>query len=199
MTSLAFNIESCRIKTSLEISGWAFDTVRQIREVAAIVSLAACEQRVVASFPLHRPDVADAMHAANASLSGFSADGLAALHAADIALDITYADAGTERIPLGRVADLPGRFQQPPSADPAGTSHPPLLIPDIVERFDRRVAASRKLSRPVDIIVPVCRGREFFEDFLLSLLASELQDAAITLVDDGNDDSVVAGFLQSER
>jgi GT2 family glycosyltransferase len=199
MTSLAFNIESCRIKSSLEISGWAFDAARQIREVAAVVSFRSCEQRMIASFPLPRPDVADAMHAENASLSGFSADGLAALHAGDIALDISYADEGTERIALGRVADLLRRFQQPLSVDPAGTSYPPLAIPDIVDRFDRRVPASPKLSRPVDIIVPVYRGREFFGDFLDSLLASELEDAAVTLVDDGNDDSVVAGYLQSER
>jgi GT2 family glycosyltransferase len=199
MTSLKFNIESCRIKTSLEISGWAFDPARQIRQVAAVVSFQSHEQRMIASFPLLRPDVADAMHAENALLSGFSADGLAALHAACIALDITYADQATERIALGRVAELLGGFQQPPSADPAGTSYPPLLIPDIVDRFDRPAAAPGKLSRPVDIIVPVYRGREFFEDFLFSLLASGLEDAAVTLVDDGNDDSVVAEVLRSER
>lgn len=139
------------------------------------------------------------MRAESALFSGFSVDGLAALHAADVALDITYADAGTERIPLGRVADLLRRFPLPPSVDPAGPSYPPLSLADILDRFDRRVPASRKLSRPVDIIVPVYRGREFFEDFLLSLLASELQDAAVTIVDDGNDDSVVAEALQSER
>jgi O-antigen biosynthesis protein len=199
VTSLEFNIESCKINSSLEISGWAFDAARQISEVAAILSLGSRNLRMIASFPLPRPDVADAKHAANALFSGFSANGLAAFHSADISLDITYADERTERVPLGRVAELLRRFQQPPSADPAGTSYPPLAISDIVERFDRRAPASRKLSRPVDIIVPVYRGREFFEDFLTSLLASELEDAAVTLVDDGNDDSVVAEVLRSER
>jgi GT2 family glycosyltransferase len=196
--SLQFNIESARFDSSLEISGWAFDAARQIKEVAAIVSLGNQAQRVVVSFPLRRPDVAEARHTEDAGFSGFSADGLAALHSADIALEISYPDATEERVALGRVAELLRRFPQPRSVDLARTSYPPLPIADILDHFDRRVAVSRTLSRPVDIIVPVYRGREFIGDFLDSLLESELEGAAVTFVDDGNDDAVVAEHLRSD-
>jgi GT2 family glycosyltransferase len=198
-TSVEFNVESCKINSSLEISGWAFDAARQIKEVAAIVSIGSKALRIVAAFPLLRPDVVEAKQTADALFSGFSIDGLAALHSADISLDITHSDDRTERIPLGCVAELLRRFPQPPSVDLTKATYPPLAIADILDRFDRRGPVPRKLSRPVDIIVPVYRGREFIGDFLGSLLASELEDAAITIVDDGNDDSVVAEYLRSDR
>jgi GT2 family glycosyltransferase len=197
--SLALNIESARLNSSLEISGWIFDAARQIKHVAAIVSLGTQAQRIVASFPLSRPDVAAARHREDAALSGFSADGLAALQSADVALEISYSDARAERVALGRVADLLRRFPQPRSVDVAPASYPPLLFTDILDRFDPRVAVSRTLSRPVDIIVPVYRGREFIGGFLDSLLESELEGAAVTIVDDGNDDPVVAEVLRRDR
>jgi len=98
------NVESARLNSSLEISGWAFDSARQIKDVAAIVSLGTQTRRIVASFPLPRPDVAKARHTEDAALSGFSADGLASLPSADVALEISYSDSRAERVALGRVA-----------------------------------------------------------------------------------------------
>jgi GT2 family glycosyltransferase len=72
-----------------------------------------------------------------------------------------------------------------------------LSISDVLKRLDR-APAPKRLSRPVDILVPVYRGRDYIAAFFQSLLASGLQDAAVIVVDDGNDDSDVAEYLQSD-
>jgi GT2 family glycosyltransferase len=197
--TLDFNIESATLGSSLHISGWVFDPTRPISQVVAVASLGGQVQRIVALFPLLRPDVAESKDVERALLSGFSADGLIALYSAELSLDILYADGMTETVPIGSIGELLRSHQRPASASSALTPYPPLAVSDILERFDRTAPLPRKLSRPVDILVPVYRGREFIVDFFTSLLGSELEDATVTIIDDGNDDTIVAEYLQSDN
>jgi GT2 family glycosyltransferase len=197
-TALEFYIDSARITSSFELSGWAFNAAHPIKQIAAILSIENYAQQIIASFPIARPDVAEAKADPRGLLSGFSVDGLPALPAAEISLDLLYLDETTERIPLGSVRELIRRFPWSHSDRLSSTRYPRLAIPEIIERFDREAAVPQRLSRPVDIIIPVYRGREFIADFFASLFSSEIENAAITIVDDGNDDSVVAEYLQSD-
>jgi GT2 family glycosyltransferase len=198
--SLEFNLESIKIGFSLELSGWVFDSARPVSQVAALISIGNRTRRVVATFPLRRPDVEKAKGAPEAVFSGFFADGLPPLHAAHISLEISYLDATNEKIDLGLVSELLHKHQRTTSDDAAKKRYPYLSSSDIFERLDRSYPISNKrLRRPVDILVPVYRGRDYIPDFFASLLASELQDASVIIVDDGNDDSVVSEYLQSEN
>lgn len=197
--TLACHIEVATSDLSLRLSGWAFDSAHEITGIAATVSsLDGDTQRVPASFPQPRADVAHAQKDERALQSGFAVDGLATLDGAEIALEIAYSDGSQAPWPLGRVGDLLRLHQGQQMGRTEGSPYRRLTISEILARLDRPATSSRR-TRPANILVPVYRGREYIADFFGSLLAEPMQDVAIIVVDDGNDDGEVAALLGSDR